>query len=236
LDVRRFLAVITLLLVNIALYAYWRLGPTPASAPPAAMTSAPVQTQAPVAVKPEPLPPCVDVGPFADREVASAALDWFAQRGATATVREAQVDAPPEFAVEASARSVDLAARTVQALHAAGLEEAEIQPADDGGSSVTIALGVFPDQRHAEHRVAIAKRFGITARIVRRARTQAAWWLDLEAQEAPDLAALKTDVPAAAGVTSGSCPLPLPLEESTPETPAEIQPPKSAPTVPQTRV
>jgi len=235
-DVKRFLAVITLLLINIALYAYWRLSPTPPSSPTAAVATAPLQSAPPVAPQTEPLPPCMAVGPFADRDVASAALDWFGQHGTVATAREAQVDAPPDYAVEASSRSVDFAARAVQALHSAGIEEAEIQPADDDGSSVTIALGVFPDQRHAEHRVTTVKRFGITARIVRRARTLAVWWLDLEVNEAPDLSALTTDVPAALGITTGSCPLPLPVEESTPDAPADVPAATSAPPSPQTRV
>ena len=130
---------------------------------------------------PEPaVPPanCVAIGPFAEAELADAALATVVAAGYPASLRIDQEEIWEGYWVYVGGLpNAERANAALAQLTANGIADAYVIPDSDSG--VLISLGVFSDLARAGNQAEIAGRFGLAATISERVRTTETRWLEL---------------------------------------------------------
>jgi hypothetical protein len=122
---------------------------------------------------------CVAVGPFSDAAQAEAAVATLNGGGIAATLRVEQQEIWEGYWVYvAGMPSIERANAALAELAANGIADAYVIPDSDSG--ILISLGVFSELTRAGTQAERAGRFGLSATITERIRTEEARWIELE--------------------------------------------------------
>ena len=226
-------ALLILLLLNVVFFGYAHFAGEPGPAPGAAEPAAPIPRLALVAELTAPAGArCLSVGPFTEHVVAEQASAWLRNARNLSHERSAEVDAPPNYWVGVTTKTLQEAARISMRLKAASVGGFELTPPGANQTEATVALGIYPDRESAKRRVADVRRFGVAATIVEQQRKLTQWWLDVAVRPGdpePDAGALGQAVSGAAGVSAVPCPAPSSSPAPTSGAPASPTAPRAGP-------
>lgn len=233
-------AILVLLLLNLAFFAWarWiggpareigggdtgppvprlRLADEPASPPPAASMAATVSGEAPAAGT-----RCVSLGPFADAATTDKARALLTEAGHRPQPRTVELVSGTQWWVSLQSPSDKEAQQWLKLLQAKGVKDAVIVPAEASAQGIPpaslIDLGVYDEQARAAQRAADITALGLKPQVSERPAMLSAMWFDIElapGDRTVDPAALA----AAVGVSLlelQECPLPA---AASPEAPA----------------
>jgi hypothetical protein len=218
-------AFLVLLLLNLALLAYARLGGEASDAAGGADAGLPV---APLrrAADGNAGPRCATLGPFATQA--------GAQRGAAALLsgrhgsRLHAADAPgaPSYWVVIPTKTMQDATKIGMRLRAAGVSDLVIMPPETNGTDAVVSLGIYSERERADRRVQDLKRYAVTPSIVDQPHTVTTWWLDVEltaGESTPDISALARSSGESGSLRAAACAqpaTPAPAAAAAPAPPA----------------
>jgi hypothetical protein len=202
---------LVLLLLNLAFFAYMRLG-EPGDGTGGADAGPPIP----------PLrragdgkggPRCVTLGPFTTQTGAQRAAAALLSSHHGSKLHAADAPGASSYWVVVATKTMQDATRIGMRLRAGGVTDLVIMPPEANGTDAVVSLGVFSERERADRRVQDLKRYAVAPSIIEQPHSVTTWWLDVElaaGEPTPDIAALAKTAGESGSVRGAACPAPAP--------------------------